>query len=504
MLASLLGQGADFVNTSIDWHAIAPEVVLAGVALVIVLVDAVFLERARPFIPGIAGLGFLAALIPVLTLAMSSPEVRSTFDGAFVVNDRALALKALFLVTGYVVVLMSSKYVAEGDYWESEYYALMLASVVGMLVMASAMDLITIFIALELLSIPAYMLAAWRKRDVKSNEAGLKYYLMGVFATGIFLYGFSLLYGVSGSTNLVEIATAIGKGDSPTSIVVVAVILSLAGFGFKVSAVPFHAWAPDTYEGAPTPITAFLAVASKTAGFAALIQLVFVAFAERSDIVQPVMFILAALSMTVGNLIALRQTNVVRMLAYSGIAQAGFILAPFAVYSANSELAMSAVVSYLVIYAAMNLGAFACVIAIARKTGSAERRSFGGLFSYAPGLTVMFTLFLASLVGMPPLGGWYAKFSVMNALLGADTGMGYVLAVILAVNTVIGAFYYMAVARSMWFDDAPDGDVAPIKVPVNLIAAIAICLVLTLITGILPDLVTQLSTVPTMAAGLGG
>ncbi|MEZ5373623.1 MAG: NADH-quinone oxidoreductase subunit N [Microthrixaceae bacterium] len=504
MLASLIGRSAEFVSPTIDWHAIAPEVVLAAVALLIVVLDSVMLERAKPLIPGLAGLGFLAALIPVLTLATSSVEVRGTFDGAFIINDRALALKALFLVTGYIVVLLSTKYMAEGDYWESEYYALMMCSVLGMTVMASAMDLITIFIALELLSIPAYMLAGWRKRDTRSNEAGLKYYLMGVFATGIFLYGFSLLYGVSGSTNLGEIATAIGEGDAPTSIVVVALVLSLVGFGFKVSAVPFHAWAPDTYEGAPTPVTAFLAVASKTAGFAALIQLVFIGFAQRGDVVQPVMFILAALSMTVGNLIALRQTNVVRMLAYSGIAQAGFILAPFAVYVADPELAVSSVVSYLLIYAAMNLGAFACVIAIARKTGSAERDSFGGLFSYAPGLTVLFTLFLASLVGIPPLGGWYAKFSVMNALVGAGTGMGYALAVILAVNTAIGAFYYMAVARSMWFDEVPDGDVTPIKVPVNLIAAIAICIVATLVAGILPDLITQLSTVPTVAAGLGG
>ncbi|MEZ5382209.1 MAG: NADH-quinone oxidoreductase subunit N [Microthrixaceae bacterium] len=503
MLASLIQTG-DFVNPTIDWHAIAPELVLVGVAALVILADAIFLERARPFIPGLAGLGFLAALLPVMSLATSSVEVRETFGGAFVVNDRALALKALFLITGYVVVLLSTKYVAEGDYWESEYYALMVCSVLGMTVMASAMDLITVFIALELLSIPAYMLAGWRKRDTKSNEAGLKYYLMGVFASGIFLYGFSLLYGVSGSTNLGEIATAIGKGDSPTAIVVVALVFTIAGFAFKVSAVPFHAWAPDTYEGAPTPVTAFLAVASKTAGFAALIQLVFIGFAERSDVVQPVMFVLAALSMTVGNLIALRQTNIVRMLAYSGIAQAGFMLAPFAVYSADPELSVSAVVSYLVIYAAMNLGAFAAIIAIARKTGSAERATLGGLFGYAPGLTVVFTMFLASLVGIPPLGGWYAKFSVMNALVGADTAMGYALAVILAVNTAIAAFYYMNVAKTMWFDEAPDGDVTPIGVPVNLVAAMAICLIGTLVAGILPDLVTKLSTVPTLAAGLGG
>ena len=501
MLASLLGQSADFVNTSIDWHAIAPEVVLAGVALLIVLADSVFLERARPFIPGLAGLGFLAALIPVLTLAMSSTEVRSTFAGAFVVNDRALALKALFLVTGYIVVLLSSKYVAEGDYWESEYYALMLASVVGMSVMASAMDLITVFIALELLSIPAYMLAAWRKRDVKSNEAGLKYYLMGVFATGIFLYGFSLLYGVSGSTNLAEIATAIGKGDSPTAIVVVALIFSLAGFGFKVSAVPFHAWAPDTYEGAPTPITAFLAVASKTAGFAALIQLVFIAFAERSDVVQPVMFILAALSMTVGNLIALRQTNVVRLFAYSGVAQAGYMIAGLAVAGDVGDSALQAISTYLVIYAAMNLGVFAIIIAVARKTRSGDIASYGGLFEYAPGLAVSMVVFLFSLAGIPPLAGWYAKFAIFKVTVEADSWIGYSLAVAIAINSVIALFYYANIARQMFMNPVPDGDTTRIRVPFSLVAALVLTVVATVGLGVFPRAVTQITEVSLLAVG---
>ena len=501
MLASLIGQSADFVNTSIDWHAIAPEVVLAGVALLIVLADSVFLERARPFIPGLAGLGFLAALIPVLTLAMSSTEVRSTFAGAFVVNDRALALKALFLVTGYIVVLLSSKYVAEGDYWESEYYALMLASVVGMSVMASAMDLITVFIALELLSIPAYMLAAWRKRDVKSNEAGLKYYLMGVFATGIFLYGFSLLYGVSGSTNLAEIATAIGKGDSPTAIVVVALIFSLAGFGFKVSAVPFHAWAPDTYEGAPTPITAFLAVASKTAGFAALIQLVFIAFAERSDVVQPVMFILAALSMTVGNLIALRQTNVVRLFAYSGVAQAGYMIAGLAVAGDVGDSALQAISTYLVIYAAMNLGVFAIIIAVARKTRSGDIASYGGLFEYAPGLAVSMVVFLFSLAGIPPLAGWYAKFAIFKVTVEADSWIGYSLAVAIAINSVIALFYYANIARQMFMNPVPDGDTTRIRVPFSLVAALVLTVVATVGLGVFPRAVTQITEVSLLAVG---
>ena len=199
-----------------------------------------------------------------------------------------------------------------------------------MVVMASSRDLIRIFVALELLSIPAYMLAAWRKGDVKSNEAGMKYYLMGVFASAMLLYGMSLIYGVGGSTRLSQIAQTIHHmPDSGVPVVTLALLFTIFGFAFKVSAVPFHVWAPDTYEGAPTPVTAFLAVASKTAGFVALIQVVYFCFAVRPDIIQPIFFVLSVASMTVGNLIALRQTNVVRMLAYSGIAQAGFMLAPF-------------------------------------------------------------------------------------------------------------------------------------------------------------------------------
>ena len=187
--------------------------------------------------------------------------------------------------------------------------------------MAAARDLVTIFVALELLSIPAYMLASWRKRDLRSNEAGLKYYLMGVFASAVLLYGMSFMFGVGKSTNLSAIGAELAKPDKPTAIVVLALVFVIIGFAFKVSAVPFHMWAPDTYEGAPTPVTAFLAVASKAAGFVALIQVVFISFAGRGDVVQPLMFVLSAASMTVGNLIALRQDNVGRMLAYSGLAQ---------------------------------------------------------------------------------------------------------------------------------------------------------------------------------------
>ena len=503
MLASLLQLLPDpgYQSPTIDWHALAPEIVLSLGGCLLILLDAVKLDRAKAFMPALANLTLLGALIPIITLAVDG-STRVLFDGSYVVDSMSLVLKALFLVSGYVVILLSTNYVAEGDYWESEYYSLLTTAILGMLVMASARDLLMIFVALELLSIPAYMLAAWRKGDEKSNEAGLKYYLMGVFASAILLYGMSLVYGFGGSTRLDVIAENIaGMDTNGVPVVTLALLFVIAGFAFKVSAVPFHTWAPDTYEGAPTPITAFLAVASKAAGFVALIQIVFFCFYPRADIIEPVFFVLAVASMTVGNLLALRQTNVVRMLAYSGIAQAGFMLAPFVVIESNREAALSSIVIYLVIYAAMNLGAFAVIIAIARKTRSAEISSLGGLFNYMPGLTVAMSIFLFSLTGIPPMGGWYAKFSVWSALVGADTGLGYALAVIMAVNTVIAAYYYLNVAKTMWFDPAPDGDVTPIKVPAGLTAAMVLAIGATMLFGVLPGLLSDISSFGPVALG---
>ncbi len=503
VLAQLLPDPG-YQSPTIDWHALAPEIVLSVGGCLLILLDAVKLDRARAAMPALANLVLLATLIPIITLAVDG-QTRVLFDGSYVVDPMSLVLKALFIVAGYVVVLLSTNYVADGDYWESEYYSLLTTAILGMVVMSSARDLLIIFVALELLSLPAYMLASWRKGDVKSNEAGLKYFLMGVFASAVLLYGMSLAFGVGRSTRLDVIAANLAAlPNEGVPVVTLAILFVVVGFAFKVSAVPFHTWAPDTYEGAPTPVTAFLAVSSKTAGFVALIQVVFFGFFVRPDVVQPLFFVLAIASMTVGNLIALRQTNVVRMLAYSGIAQAGFILAPFAVIETNRQAALSSIVIYLVIYAAMNLGAFAVIIAIARKTRSAEISSFGGLFSYMPGLTVALTIFLASLTGIPPLGGWYAKFSVWSALVGADTTMGYVLAVVMALNTVVAAFYYMNVARAMWFDPAPDGDVTPVRVPAGLMAAIVISGAATIILGFFPGLVTDISNFAPSLASLGG
>ncbi len=499
----LLLAAEGFVRPVIDWHAFAPELVLAAVIAVLVLVDSFTRPGNKWAVPSLAGIGLLATAVPLLSLVSDGTD-RSMFGGAYVVDDFALTLKLLFVASAYVVVLLATNYIAEGDYWEGEFYTMLLCSVLGMLVMASARDLITIFVALELLSIPAYLLAAWRKRDPRSNEAGLKYYLMGVFATAVLLYGMSLLYGVTGSTLLTDIGAYVQQGSSSTPIVTLAIVLVIIGFAFKVSAVPFHTWAPDTYEGAPTPVAAFLAVASKTAGFVALMQLVVVGFLGRSDVYEPMIWALAVASMTVGNLIAIRQDNVVRMLAYSGIAQAGYILAPLAVASHDPNQAVGSMVSYLMIYAAMNLGAFAVIIAAARKTRSAEVDSFNGLFSYAPALAVTMSIFLFSLAGIPPLGGWFAKFQIFYAVIDAQTTSAYVLAVIIGLNSVLALYYYARVARAMWFEESPDGDVSPVQVPVSLRAAIGMCAVATVVVGVLPGLVGHVSeTVGLLATAAG-
>jgi NADH-quinone oxidoreductase subunit N len=490
-----------FTEPVLDYHAFAPELVLVGVLVLVLLLDLLFEERIRWATSTIAGIGLLASMVPIITLAVDGGD-RSLFGGAYVVDDFALVLKGLFLVAGYLTVLISTTYIAEGDYAESEYYFMLLCSLLGMLVMASARDLISIFIALELLSIPAYLLAGWRKRDLRGNEASLKYYLLGVFASAVMLYGMSLVFGLSGSTRLVDIGEALAAGPAGAPIVTIGIVFVIVGFAFKISAVPFHTWAPDTYEGAPTPITAFLSVASKAAGFVALLQLVFIAFLGRDEVWQPMFWVLAVLTMTIGNLIALRQTNVIRLLAYSSVAQAGFMLVPFAVGGeiGGPEGAIRAVVTYMLIYTAMNVGAFAVVMAVARKTRSGEITSFGGLFTYAPGLTVAMTIFLFALAGIPPLAGWYAKFVVFRVLFESLSPAAVVLAVIVGVNSVIALFYYASVAREMWMAPVPDGDTMPVRVPPPLTAAVGLCAVATVVIGILPGVVARLGDLAVFAA----
>src|SRR3954466_5032566 len=262
----LLAAADAFKAPYLDYHALAPEMVLTGALIVVLVLDLVVDETKKYRVTQFAGIGLLLSLVPVLTLALKgiSDDPRVMFNGAYVVDTFSLVFKGLFIVTTYVVLLMSQNYIEEGDYYEGEYSFLVLASVLGMVVMCSARDLITIFVALELLSIPAYLLAGWRKRDLKSNEASLKYYLLGVLSSAVMLYGMSLIFGATNSTLLVDIGKFMATPAADTHLVTVAIFLVVVGFAFKVSAVPFHFWAPDAYEGAPTPVTAYLSVASKT------------------------------------------------------------------------------------------------------------------------------------------------------------------------------------------------------------------------------------------------
>jgi len=410
-----------------------------------------------------------------------------------VLDNFASFFKMIFLLSAGLAVLISDQYMEREGCNHGELYPLILFTVVGMMLMASGTDLMTIFLGLEVMSVALYVLAGFNRKNLKSNEAGLKYMLMGIFASAIMLYGMSLLYGVAGDTRLTVIAEKLtSEGTKP--LLTLAAIFTLIGFAFKVSAVPFHTWAPDTYEGAPTPLTAFLAVASKAAGFVAMVTIITTAFPGQAKVVEPFMWVLSAATMSIGNLIAMRQTNIVRMLAYSGVAQAGYIMAPLAVYSQTGQTgvsASSAIVNYLIIYAAMNLGAFAVVIAAARKTRSGEISSFGGMLNYAPGLTAAMTVFLFSLAGIPPMGGWLAKWQVFSVLLQSKSTWGTTLALVAAVNTVLAAFYYLNVAKQMWFMPAPDGDTSRVRVPPSLVAALAITVIATLLSGVtslVPDL----------------
>jgi NADH-quinone oxidoreductase subunit N len=490
-------------NPALDWHALAPDVILVATIAAVLLADLFLPKRDAWQTSRIASIGVLAALVPVVTLAASGHD-RYLFGGAYAVDHYAIALKGFFLVATYITILLSVDYINDGDYYKGEFYVLLLTSAFGLSIMASARDLITLFVALETISIPTFILAAWRKHDRKSNEAGIKYYLIGVLSSALMLYGMSLIFGVTGSTLLSGISAWVST-HGVSSLLTVAIFLSLIGFAFKISAVPFHFWAPDTYVGAPTPVTAFLSVASKAGGFVALISIIYFGYFGRNGAGAHswwgAVWVLSALTMTFGNLAALRQTNIVRMLAYSSIAQGGFMLVPFAaagIAGANGRpevaaQAMSAVVIYLFIYGAMNLGAFAVVIAVARRTGSAEISSYSGLFNTSPVLAVTMTLFLASLAGIPPLAGWFAKFVMFRSIIDAGTGWGVALGVIAAVNSVIAFFYYFGVVRVMWFAEPVEGEQPqPIRVPPALAGAIALMSAVVVVIGIYPQLFARI------------
>jgi len=498
----------------IDYHALLPEIILGTTVLVVLVVDLVVKSKYYAAIAGMIGL--FAATVPLLTLGFcDSLEFcdgelpRVMFGGAYVVDNYAIVLKALFLLTAFVALLLSVAYVESDRYYEGEYYFLLLSAALGAVVMSSSRDFITMIVALELVSGPGFLLAAWRKADARSNEAALKFFIVGVSALALSLFGVSMIYGLTGTQLFAGIRDAAGD-VSELPLFTMGVLFVLLGFGFKISAVPFHYWTPDTYEGAPTPVTAWLAVGSKAAGFVALLSVAYLAFPDQSDVWGPMLWLVAVLTMTVGNVVAIKQTNVLRLLGYSSIAQAGFMLAPFGAAAAGGAdlgQAFAATVTYLLIYAAMTLGAFGVVLAVSRRLGSVELSDWSGLLNYAPGLAGLLAVFFLSLAGIPPLAGWFAKLAMFGATIAVQDAWGYSIAIIAAINSVIAFVYYAKVVKSSFFDPVPDTiaidtssrfEVAPtLQLALGLTAAVVI------IFGVFPGLIAELADFATEFVAVG-
>jgi NADH-quinone oxidoreductase subunit N len=467
----------------IDYHAIAPELILGGTIVVVLLADLALRPNRKWLAMVLSFLGTATALIVELTLI---GQTRESFGGTYVSDPFAVLFKTFFLVVALAVLVLSFRYFREGRYYQGEYYFLLLSSFLGMLTISSSRDLLMLFISLELVTAPGWLMAGLRKRDPRSNEAALKFFLIGILSTAVMLYGMSLVYGVTGSLELTEIARAFGRGTD-AGISVAAVLFVVAGFAFKVSSVPFHFWAPDTYEGSPIPVAAFLSVASKAAGFAGLLQIMFLGFRPLSEFWTPVFAVLSLLTMTVGNLVALQQRQVVRLLAYSSVAQAGYMLLPFALVGLGADaLAFESAVLYILIYAVMNLGAFAVVIGLAREAPGALIADFAGLGRRAPSLAVAMAVFLLSLAGIPPLAGFWAKFRIFQAAISADQAW---LAVVMVVNSVVSLYYYVAIVRQMFFVDVAEA--RPLRAPVGVVGVVVLAAVAVLAVGVYPDLLAR-------------
>ncbi len=391
----------------------------------------------------------------------------------FVVDQYAIFFDIVFLIIAAIMILSSYSYVGKYVKADGEFYTLMLFSVTGMMFMASTTELLTIYISLELTSIPLYVMAGLLRTGERSAEAAVKYVLLGAMSSAILLYGFALLYGLTGTTDLTGIATSIKNGvENGNVLVLIASVLILAGFGFKISAVPFHMWAPDIYEGAPTPATAFFSVGSKAAGFAALLRVFITGGLGQVNLISliTIVSIIAVLTMTLGNLVAAVQTNVKRMMAYSSIAQAGYILVGFAAsLSGQNSDGSSAVLFFILVYVLTNLGAFAGIIALANATGGEKIEDFRGLAKRAPLLSAGTALCLLSLSGIPPMAGFVSKVFIFSAAW--SQGLSW-LVVIALINTVISLVYYGRLVKVMYFD-------APLKedhltTPIGLSSSIAL------------------------------
>jgi NADH-quinone oxidoreductase subunit N len=487
---------------AIDFVAIAPEIALTVTALLVLAADLALRGDAKQLVNPIAGLGTLVAI--GLTLFLWGEE-RVTFGTMFVVNDYTVVFKLVFLGALLAILGISWRFFAEGRYFQGEYYFLLLTAFIGMLIMPSARDLLLLFVALETVSIPAFVMAGMRKRDLYSSEGALKFFLIGVLSVALMLFGMSMIYGFTGTTDLVGIAAAIEGETASVPLLLGSVMLVIVGFGFKISAVPFHFWAPDTYAGAPMPVAAMLAVASKAAGFAGLISIAFIAFEPVAEVWAPVLGILAILTMSVGNLIALQQRDLIRLLAYSSVAQAGYMLIPFGLARSGADAvavndaAVQAVLFYLAAYAVMNIGAFGVAIAVNRRTGLRSIADYAGLGSRSPLLAMAMTTFLLSLGGAPLTVGLWAKFAILQAITVDPTGFGLTMAGFLVINSVIAFFYYLKVIRGMWMGEAAEG-VPALQPGFNLSVVVVALMIGTLVLGVLPGLISDYTSLTSLMA----
>ena len=433
--------------TALDFYAILPLIVLVAWATVLIVVDLFIPQDRKNWTVLLAALGLLVTLVLLIVL---SRRQYIAFNGMLVVDGFADFLSALFLGSGLVTIALSHDYLKRMNIERSEYYILMMFSISGMMLMAMTADLIVVFLALELLSIPLYVLAGFARPRLDSEEAALKYFLLGAFAGGFGVYGVAMVFGATGTTSLEQVVAAVKLGTANLSLLSVGAALILIGLGFKVAAVPFHMWTPDVYQGSPSAVTAFMAVGAKAGGFAALLRIFVTAFPALGIDLTPILWALAALTMILGNVVAIAQSNIKRLLAYSSIAHAGYILMAVVPYS-NGGVAPDAVASalfYLLAYAVTSFGAWAVVIALERVdyTGLALD-DYAGLGRKHPALAAAMAIFMLSFTGVPPTLGFVGKFYLFRtALQGGFVG----LAIIGVLTSLISAYYYLRVVVIMY------------------------------------------------------
>jgi len=462
-----------------SWGAVLPLILLGGTGLLVLVLDPVLSPEGRDRLPALSLVGVLATGGAVLSCW---PRPQVAFGGMLVTDQFTASCSLIFLLVAALTLLISMGYIRRTGLEHGEYSALLIFATLGMIVMAGSLDLITIFLGLETLSISLYILAGFLREQARSNEAALKYLLLGAFASGFLLYGIAFVYGATGSTNLVRVreVLALGRVHSPL-LLTIGMGLLVVGFAFKVAAVPFHMWAPDVYEGAPTTVTAFMIAGTKAAAFAAFLRLLMMGLPALQLEWSRVLWVLAILSMTLGNVVAIAQTQIKRMLAYSSIAHAGYLLVALVT---GSKLGSASILFYLVAYTCMNLGAFGVMLALAK--GNQERlaiQDYAGLGLRRPVLGAAMALFMFSLAGVPPTAGFMGKLYIFSAAVQTHQ---IALAVIGVLNSVVSAFYYLRVTVLMYMSpgapDIPAERTAP-----ALAVALALAALGTLLLGLVPS-----------------